>query len=638
MKFSKSLFYLLLWVVSSPLVGQTHITVHLDSVQNQVGNEFQPGVFYVPKTVEAQNDFLNNGIRQNAIRLHVIESALNNASDLAGCLSILDGAQTVLQDLANKTDKLIFIFEKMPGWLSSSTDASPAATPGWSVLHTKAPSNYTHWDAMVVAVVSKLVNDFGIDNAYFEFWNEPDLGSWTGSNAEYFKLYQHTRDAVKSVNANLPFGGAATNFWANHINYQPPYGYLSSTYGDSSLLSDLIDSTTVWNKPLDFISWHSFNISYQTNANAVEYIHQKCLNLGVSTPELIISEWNTQSEVRETPLQKAYFVKNLMEMAELGLSNNVVAAWQDFEQTTDEFHKDYGLLSYGSIHKPAYKALLLALQTKGERLYTSSNAAVDIIVTAQEDTLNVLITNYVPPALVEALNHTLFDGHLRLDQLDSAGYINVNTGDISHLDSIYQGWITLAGNDAISVAINNAIPVYAHFDSLQGSPRNFTLNLQGLTGQHTGTSVMLNDTLNNSHFKYDSLLSQGLTQANAIAQLTSNQDLTSTQVSLNNGTLAFTMHPNAVQSFQFIIPELLFVENLVESSEIHIYPNPTTNILHLESAVRIGEIRIVDAKGALMLQQNINASSGVVDVSNLNPGVYFVQLKDALEVWKFIKH
>ena len=51
---------------------------------------------------------------------------------------------------------------------------------------------------------------------FFEVWNEPNLKAfWTGTQADYFKLYRYTAHAIKSVDGALRVGGPATaaNEW-----------------------------------------------------------------------------------------------------------------------------------------------------------------------------------------------------------------------------------------------------------------------------------------------------------------------------------------------------------------------------------------------------------------------------------------
>jgi xylan 1,4-beta-xylosidase len=45
---------------------------------------------------------------------------------------------------------------------------------------------------------------------YFEVWNEPNLDFWTGTQADYFKLYSYTARAIKQIDSRLRVGGPAT--------------------------------------------------------------------------------------------------------------------------------------------------------------------------------------------------------------------------------------------------------------------------------------------------------------------------------------------------------------------------------------------------------------------------------------------
>ena len=632
----KSIIIILILGISYSTYGQTDLNVYLDSITSNIGSKYEHGVFYVPKTDEAQTDFFNNDIHQNSIRLNIIEGALNNTTNLNDCIAYLDNVSSILQNISNKTDKLIFIFEKMPVWLSSSSDGSPAQTPGWYVLNTKPPASWIDWNNMVNTVVNRIVNTYGISNAYFEIWNEPDLGSWSGTESEYFELFKNTYDAIKSVSINIPVGGPGTNHWGKGLNYQPPYGYLTNQIADSSLIGQLIDSTYTWNRPLNFISWHNFNIVHQTNQNAIDYINQKYTSLGLTTPELMVSEWNTPSAVRDSPLQKSFFIKSQIEMAKTPINNNMVAAWQDFNQSTTEFHTDYGLLTYGSIHKPAYNTLLLSDKISGAEIKNTSNAPTDIITSVSNDTLNILISNYIPPAFIEAFNHTLFEYHLNANQIDNIGYIDISTNNLSYLDSIYKGLITIPSTNAINIAINNSIPLFSHYDSLQTNNRIFNLNVNGIIGAHLGVNYKIDSTNNNLQFKYDSLLLQGYTQANAILKITNNQTLEFTIASLNNGQIMFSMQPNSVQLFQFVIPEILSIDDFSQELNLLIFPNPTNGIFEIKSKQSIGEIKITSINGKVIKTADSNENNITIDLSNYSSGVYFIHFVNMNKTVKII--
>ncbi len=614
--------------------AQTTVISYPDSTNGIVSNNYTPGVFYVPKTQEAQTNFLNNGIHQNAIRTHIIESAINNSSDINQSLAYLDNVSTIIQALSAKTDKLIFIFEKMPVWMSSSNDGSPATTPGWYVLNTKPPSSYTQWNSAITAITSKLVNDYGITNAYFEIWNEPDLGSWTGTEAEFFELFSNTYSAIKAVNNNIPVGGPATNYWGNHIYTQSPYGYLSHSIADASLIGALIDSSISWSKPLDFISWHNFNHTYQTYENAVDYIDYKYTSHSQNTPELIVSEWNAPSVSRDTPIQKSYFIKNLIAIANTSIDNNLVAAWQDFSQSSNEFHNDYGLVSYGAIHKPAYNSLLLANKLKGLAIKHMTNVPLDVIQTVSNDTLNILIGNYIPPAFAEAFNHTLYEGNFNANELDAQGLINVSSNDLSHLDSIYRGLITIPNSSPMNTAINNSIPIYKHYDSLQTIARTIQLTVDGYNSNYSGHYFLIDDNHNNNQFTYDSLINAGISQNNAIQQITTNQSLNSAATLLHNGVLNFTLEPNAVILFQFKIPELVGLKEDLKQINTIAYPNPTNGLLKIEGIQPSETICVLNINGQVLQHyQNTN----ILDFSSYKKGTYLIHLKGVKQTIRVIK-
>ena len=81
------------------------------------------------------------------------------------------------------------------------------------------PKNYRQWAALIHKLVAHWVDRFGIDEVrkwFFEVWNEPNLKAfWTGTQQEYFKLYQVTAEAIKGIDALLQVGGPATanNAW-----------------------------------------------------------------------------------------------------------------------------------------------------------------------------------------------------------------------------------------------------------------------------------------------------------------------------------------------------------------------------------------------------------------------------------------
>ena len=81
------------------------------------------------------------------------------------------------------------------------------------------PKNYRQWEELIHKLASHWVERYGLDEVrewFFEVWNEPNLKAfWTGTQKDYFKLYQITARALKRVDPLLKVGGPATakNAW-----------------------------------------------------------------------------------------------------------------------------------------------------------------------------------------------------------------------------------------------------------------------------------------------------------------------------------------------------------------------------------------------------------------------------------------
>lgn len=65
-------------------------------------------------------------------------------------------------------------------------------------------------------------------------------------------------------------------------------------------------------------------------------------------------------------------------------------------------------------------------------------------------------------------------------------------------------------------------------------------------------------------------------------------------------------------------------------SSCKIYPNPASDFIKVTSEIDISRIDIYSYSGALIKQINVSGSNAVINISDLNAGIYFVQVKDAL--------
>ena len=94
--------------------------------------------------------------------------------------------------------------------------ASGEAYVFWWKGNITPPKDYDRWAELVLETARHCINRYGLEEVqswYFEVWNEPNLhnGFWSSTQDEYFKLYEVTARAIKSIHPNLRVGGPASS-------------------------------------------------------------------------------------------------------------------------------------------------------------------------------------------------------------------------------------------------------------------------------------------------------------------------------------------------------------------------------------------------------------------------------------------
>jgi serine protease len=77
--------------------------------------------------------------------------------------------------------------------------------------------------------------------------------------------------------------------------------------------------------------------------------------------------------------------------------------------------------------------------------------------------------------------------------------------------------------------------------------------------------------------------------------------------------------------------QVLAVASPLASAEWQVYPNPTREALHVRLPASFGPaaVQVLDVRGALLLQANLPAGGGVVQVGALRPGLYLLRAMGA---------
>ncbi|SFD26194.1 xylan 1,4-beta-xylosidase [Chitinophaga sp. CF118] len=243
--------------------------------------------------------------------------------------------------------------------------ASGNKTIFWWKGNVTPPKDYNKWGDLIQSLVKHWVERYGKEEVkkwYFEVWNEPNLkdGFWTGDQAEYFKLYNVTANAIKSVSSAFKVGGPATagNAWIpEFISYcvqnNVPADFVSThTYGvDQGYLDETGSTGTILSKNERSVYGDIINSRKQIEQSALPHL------------ELHYTEWSSSytpaDPVHDSYHEAAYILEKIKKA---GTAANSMSYWtftDIFEEAgprTTPFHGGFGLMNYQDINKPAFYA------------------------------------------------------------------------------------------------------------------------------------------------------------------------------------------------------------------------------------------------------------------------------------------
>ena len=274
-----------------------------------------------------------------------------------------------------------------------------------TVFHYRAnvtpPKDYARWATLIRKLVVHWVERYGLAEVrewFFEVWNEPNLDAFgSGKQDDYFNLYRHTADAIKSVDSALKVGGPATaaNAW----------------------IDEFIAFCTKNRLPADFISTHH----YPTDAfgqpgddTAAQLSKSQRSVLRDQTREVrgqagdrpvYYTEWCTSSNPRDPlhdePYAAAFVIKTIMEANGLVQGYSYWTFSDIFEENyfpSVPFHGGFGLLNIHGIAKPVYRAFELLHALGTEMLPVEGNhPTVDAWAVRGAGFTTLLLTNYALP-------------------------------------------------------------------------------------------------------------------------------------------------------------------------------------------------------------------------------------------------
>jgi len=292
--------------------------------------------------------------------------------------------------------------------------ASGDKTCFWWQGNVTPPKSYDKWVGLIASLTQHFTERYGKEEVktwYFEVWNEPNLSYfYTSTMEEYFKLYDYTAKAVKSVSADYRVGGPAS--------------------AGSAWTKELIDYCYKNNSPIDFISTHSYGVKkgfIDVNGKAGKILssdlkavtsdvissRKRIDNSPLKNLELHFTEWSTSpsgvDNVHDS-YQSAPFILDKIKGTE-GFANSM--SYWTFTDIFEEggprktpFHGGFGMLNYQSIKKPSFYAFNF-LNRLGETELINKDTASWVTIDNKGD-IQVLFWNFTVLNKGDSVNNDVY--------------------------------------------------------------------------------------------------------------------------------------------------------------------------------------------------------------------------------------
>ena len=330
--------------------------------------------------------------------------------------------------------------------------ASGAAT----VFHYKAnitpPADYAQWETLIKTLIQHLLERYGLVEVrswFFEVWNEPNLKFfWAATQEEYFKLYKHAVQAIKSVDGSLRVGGPATSI--------------------NAWIPDMLEFCRQTDTPIDFVSTHHYPTDdplwKNSELSMEEFFQQFEHEMGkyergilrkmtgraraeAGDLPLYYTEWNSSAmlpdPIHDETYSAALVAKTIADNDGLVQGYSFWTFSDLFEengQFSEPFHGGFGLQTIQGIPKPTYRVfeMLHKLGDKRIRVNGGADSTVEMLAVKKDASLTLLV-----------YNHNVLGAEIPAEQvfITLNGAIPSTTGLITRIDegsaNPKQKWIEL---------------------------------------------------------------------------------------------------------------------------------------------------------------------------------------------------
>ncbi|HEU5395963.1 MAG TPA: glycoside hydrolase [Verrucomicrobiae bacterium] len=296
--------------------------------------------------------------------------------------------------------------------------ASGSKTIFWWKGNVTPPKSYDQWADLVRALVTHFQERYGRDEVktwYFEVWNEPDLHNafFTGTRDDYFKLYDVTARAIKSVSPDYRVGGPAT----------------AMGQWDKSFIEHCSSNQV----PLDFITSHAYGVKAgyldengntgtvldgDPNSVIARMTGERRMIDESPLPKLPLhfTEWSssyTPADPIHDTYQQAAFILNKVKGAYRSVDSMSYWTFTDiFEEAGPRmtpFHGGFGLMNYQDLKKPAFYAFKFLNELGPTEIVDGDKASW--VCRSPDHSVEALFWDYTPIVPPKGTNDQEFYNH-----------------------------------------------------------------------------------------------------------------------------------------------------------------------------------------------------------------------------------
>jgi xylan 1,4-beta-xylosidase len=206
------------------------------------------------------------------------------------------------------------------------------------------PKDWDRWAELIRALVAHLVHRYGLDEVRdrwsFEVWNEANLEVfWSGTPAEFLRLYDVTAQAVKEVHPELRVGGPSS--------------------AAAGWVTELLAHTAESGAPVDFVSTHTYG-SPPLDLRPILDRH------GRGDADIWWTEWSATPThfhpVGDSVFAAAFLARGMRSAAgRIDALSHWVASdhFEELGRPPKLLHGGFGLLTVGNLRKPRFWALAM---------------------------------------------------------------------------------------------------------------------------------------------------------------------------------------------------------------------------------------------------------------------------------------